>query len=543
MKERLSVATTLGVGGAVHQIPGGDVRLLNLELTAWGTSGWIEIVVQDDSARGGLYEDTLLADFVKPDLGTVELTISPKHWDSSIADSFPTIQTRGSITGKSVREVVYERQLGEPSVLFRYYRVHFVDAARLLWRQHHPYDLMVQRTLQDMIDAHKGASVTLTYDWDLLTTQRPQIFLGLDPAAGASFYDFVCWLTDYYQGTFTFDHRTGAYALTAAKAEDGTVATLAADDVASQLRVFPEIARFSARVVNSDTQSPVQQVVQNPQAAASVFRDLLLETPIQQVVDDRVTLETSRTLNAGSELRVTLARYPGVSILPGDLLDVSTKGHFSSQLIASTEPWRVYRLRVRAEAIEGGAEQDYGADATGFEASIELDLEAKSEKIIRLPTYVAPRYPVYIEGLVVSDTGEDADVTYQFSQDATTSLDEYRVKVPLFAQQIVTTPFQPLHTVGNLYNPLYKNERVLLALELAAASIVRTLEWRPEARAAQDAQGHQLILGKSSTSNTTVVHQYLEDKPMLQLLRTNDKDTATVRIQEGNLFLQVKENT
>jgi hypothetical protein len=543
MKEYLAVSGTLTLAGNAHAITGGDVRLLDLQLTTWGARGMLELVVQDDQAAGGGHRDELLADFLAPDLGTIELTISTRHFDSTTAAELPTIQTRGIITERRLRERVYSRQLTEPAVLARYYRVSFADPAQVLWRQHHPYDLFVDQALQDVVDAHKGSSVTLAYDWDLFTAQRPQVFLGLDPAHRASFYDFVCWLVGRYFGAFTFDHRLGSYTIAGAKSTAGTPGVLAADDVEAMESVFPEIPRWAPRVVNSYTEAPVQRPVPNDHGSAGVNRDFLLDTPIQQVVDDRFTLESARPLLPGRELELVLARWPIASILPGDRLDVSTSGGFSAQLLPSTEPWRVFELRLSAEALDLGPEESYSDAATTFRVELTLRLEASSELTVRLPPFAEPRYPQLLEGKILSETGDASQITYQFVQDQTTALDQYRVQVPLFANQIVTTHLEPLYTAGNVYNPLYKGERVLLALTFDQASIVRMLDWRVGAQAEQDPQGHQLVLGKSGESNTTILHQYVDDKPVLQLLRTNQTDTEVLLVEEGRLFLQVKETT
>lgn len=541
MQERLSIAVTLTVGGVAHTIPGGNVRALSLRMTPYGVVGSLELVVQDDRSEGGKYEDALLADFVKPDLGTVVVEVNAAHWDQTTEKKLPPVQTRGTITEKSVREALYERQLGEPSVLHRYYQVDFADAARVLWGQHFPCDLLVTKTLQDLLDAHKS-TLTLTYDWDILTTARPLIFVALDPDRGASFYDFVVWLADQYEGVLTYDHTGGGYDFAAAKSAEGQATPLARDDVASMRNIFPEIPRSAPRVVNCDADASVQRPIQDEQASAGIFRDILLRTSIQQEVDDRFTLESSRARSPVRELRLDLARYPLASVMPGSLLDISAQGGFSSQLLPSTEPWRVYALALDAQAIDPGPEESYGEDATGFEVELELRLESQSDVTPRLPKYVIPYYPAELEGKVVSEIGETTDLTYDIQQDQTTSLDEYRVQIPLFANQIVTAPFEPHQVSGMFYIPAYKGQKVLVELRFDRARIARLLDWREGARVPQDGQGQHLLLGKSTKSNTSMLHDYEDDKPVFQILRTNQTDTATVRIQEGRMVLQVKEN-
>jgi len=541
MIDRLSIAVELTIGGTAHAIAGGAVRAVSLALTAYGASGTIELVVQDDSSAGGQYEDALLADFVKPDLATVTVSIAPSHTDASTATELPKVETGGVVIERSVCEKVYGSGATQ-KVLFRRYRVTFEDPARALWGQHHPCDLFVQKSLQDAITAHTGDAITMAYDWDVLSTQRPHVFFDLDPSRGASFYDFVAWITRYYEGVFTFDHTARTYELSKTKDASGTAATLPRDDVERMESVFPPIERAQTRVVNAVAVSPGNRPVENANAATGMYRDLVVRLPIAQDVDDRVTLEGSRVLAPPREIALTFARFPTVQVAPGSLVDISSKGAFSADLIASTDPWRVFRLDLDLHAVDDGPEENYGEDATGFHATVTARLEAKSALTQRLPSFTPPRYPGFIEGTVVSEVGEDTDITYQVYQDGATNADIYKVKIPLFDNQIIVAPYGANQGSGTFYVPAYKGERVLVALDLHRAEIASLLDWRTNARVPLDTQGQHLFLGKSTKSNTSVLHDYESDKPVFKIARTNDKDTALVRIQEGSMLLQVMES-
>jgi len=541
MRDDLAVALELTIGGASHAIRGGAVRAVSLALTSYGASGAVEFLVQDDSSAGGPYEDTLLEDFMKSDLATLSVTIAPSHTDASTSTELPAVKTGGVVIDRSVREEVYGLGLAEPKVLYRRYRVTFEDPARALWSQHHPCDLFVQKSLQDAIAAHVGDAITMTYDWDALAAVRPHVFFDLDPSRGASFYDFVAWITGYYGGVFTFDHTALSYALAKTKDASGDAATLPRGDVLHMESVFPRVARAQTRVVNAYSVSAGRRPVDNAQAATGMFRDLVVRLPIAQDVDDRVTLETSRVTAPDRELRLAFARFPTVQVTPGSLVDVSTKGAFSAGLIASSDPWRVYALTLEARADDEGPERRYGEGAIGFDVQVTASLEQKTSLTPRLPPFTAPRYPGLIEGTVVSEVGEDADITYQVYQDANTQADIYKVKMPLFDAQVVVAPFGASQASGTFYVPAYKGERVLVALDLHEAEIVSLLDWRTNARVPLETQGQHLFLGKSAKSNTSVLHDYESDKPVFKIARTNDKDTALVRIEEGSMFLQVME--
>jgi hypothetical protein len=143
----------------------------------------------------------------------------------------------------------------------------------------------------------------------------------------------------------------------------------------------------------------------------------------------------------------------------------------------------------------------------------------------------------------VSEQGADTDVTYQIYTDADTSLETYKVTVPLWEDQVITAPFAPHLGSGNVYVPAYKNARVLLAIDLETAQIVELLDWRAGARLGMDVQGEQIFFGKSATSHTSVNHVYDGDAPVLNVARIHDKDTASIQIKEGILLITVKEDS
>jgi len=542
MKERLAITLSVKVGGVTHEVPGGDVRALSLEMTSHGVSGSVSFVVQDDQAHGGKYKDEVLADFQKPDLGEVEVSVKPSHWDTSLEKSTPAIATRGLILDKRVTEHTYVRGFDAAVVLFRTYTVTFVDAARGLWRQHFPCNLVVTKSFKDVIEAYKGSAITATYSWDVISTARPLIFFHLDPDRGASFYDLLVWFVREQNGVFTFDHAEGTYSFADAKPADGTAATLSRDEVMGLTSELPPTPRWQPRVLNTYAEAPKTEPIENAQAATSITRDVLLRTPVAGEVDARVTLEKARPLAPLREVILEFRCMPTVAVAPGSLLDVSSKGGFSEDLIASTEPFRVYSLELAAEALKGGPEIDYGDVAADFEVSLAARLEQKSDKAVRLPAITEPRFPGYLEGKVVSEQWEDTDLTYNIYQDADTSVDQYKVKIPIFENQIITCPFDPYQGSGNFYIPAYRDARVLVELYFDRANIARLLDWRPGARVPMEGQGEHLLLGVSDKSNTSILHDYEDKKPVLQIKRTNEKDTAMVRIEEGKLTIQVKEN-
>jgi len=542
VKEKLAITLKLTVGGKEHVIPGGNVRGFSLRLESWGAEGWIEFVVQDDKkSGGGKYEDKLLADFVKPDLGELSIEIEPGHLETKTEAADVKIATGGIVLEKWVWEEVTERVVDDPAVLFRRYHVSFADPARALWRQHFPSVLYTKKSFKDVIEAHKGDKISLSYDWDVITTQVPIVFFHLDPAARASFYDLVQWYVCGNNGVFTFDHANQNYSIKKAKDTSGEAKELIADDLVRMKSIFPEVPRHKPRVLSSYTEATRNEVCDNDNAATGIFHDVLMRSPIAQNVDDRVTLEKARPLLPKREVELVFRRFPTIAMAPGSLVKISTKGGHSADLLAASEPFRVYSLVLEARALDEGPEASYGEEAAGFSLDFLAFLETKSEARVHLPAFAPPRFPGRLEGKVVSAVGEDAEITYDFTTDSDTSVDTYRVKIPLFENQEVDAPYEPESGAGNVYMPLYKNQRVLVAFDFKKAWVERLLDWRAEARVPKDGQGQHVFMGKTSTNNTSMLHDYQDEKPVLRVLRTNDKDTVLLRLEEGKMTLKVEE--
>jgi hypothetical protein len=542
MRERLAVTLRLHLGATVHEIPGGNVRKLALSMTAYGVEGALEFVLQDDKQKGGKYQDKVLADFVKTDLGKVELSIQALRQDTTIPPEKGKIVTGGLVLEKQVEEHVVGRVVDAPSVLARRYRVTFCDPARAMWRQHFPCDLFTNRSFADAITAHQGL-VQIKFDWDVIRKPAPLIFFHLAPDRGASFYDLVVWYVRSRQGVFTFDQTSQSYSIAAVKSVNGTPSKVPSGDLAVLSSTFAEVPRHNPRVRCSYTEAATTTTLANVDASRGVFRDVLLRTPIAQEVDDRAALEKSRPLARSREVAVSFGRFPTESVLPNAI--VTLPGGAAGGPLSTPTEFRVTELEIDARALADDlgnpVEVNYGEPSTDFELSVGARLETRDERSVRLPSFTAPHFPGQVEGKVVSEVGADDELTYQLYPDQATSVDEYRVKIPLFQDQIVTAPYEPYSGAGTLYLPLYKGERVLAAFEFDRVRIRELLDWRGEARVPLSGQGQQLFLGKTAKDNTSVLHDYQGQKPVFRILRTNQNDTAFFRLEEGKMTLKVEE--
>ena len=546
--DRLICTLTLTIKGTAYKIPGGQIKRVALDLRSYGFTGEVEFVLHDDKALGGGSEDKLLAAFVKPDLVTVELSLRGARVDAEPDTSASPLKVKGLVTHKQLEEFTTP-ELRARGTLFRRYVVQFSDAALLLLSMHYPCELYVQKTLKDVLDAHKGDLVQLTYDWTLLTKTRPLIFLGHDPAPNApSFYDFLIWLVDTQAGVLTYDYAAQALKLAAEKASITAVKTLPED--IDRIRLdLPAPPRAKVNILNSYTEGAKSQPADwtdTTVPAGGIREDYLLRTPIAAEIDARVTLEKSRLKSRGPELRVQFHRFPQNPLRPGDGVDFAQDAAWRAHRLVVPAPFakakaRIFALHVTAEAVDQSPDRDAGFTQSSYHVKAEARLELESEKHVPLPAYRPPIYPRTVEGKIVSEEGQEKDETYQIYPDADTSVDLYKVKIPLWSNQIITIDYQPTLFPGQFYFPAYKGQRVLVALGFDRAWLVRYLDWRAESRLPSETQGNHLLLGKTSQTGVSIRHVYEDDKPVLRIKRTNNKDTAVIQIMEGNLMIKVKE--
>lgn len=538
--DRLAIALTLTIGEDANAIAPGDVKSFELSLLAFGFEGQVEFLVGDDQVLGGPRTDALLQGFLKPDLMDVSISIQAVLTGETDKPVFTALSVKGLALEKKLVELPVESAAKTGPVLYRRYTVRFQDAAALLWRQHHPCALYTDKTLTQVIDDHKGEKIALTYDWDdVLRKELPQIFLGLDE--GASFYDFVLALVDERGGVFAYDYAKASYRLSAAKDESGTPITLKPADIASLEVRFPEVPRYEVAVLNSYAAAPTNQAVTREDAAEGVRQDVLLRSPLAADADARVAQEKARLVTPQKRVRLVFSRFPTTALSPGLLVKLPATDDWAAAGVAGGETFRVVEVQATGAALS--KDDQHGNPSAGYDARLTVLLEPLAETAVVFPAHASAFPPREVEGTIVSEVGEDGEETWKAYSDEATSLDQYRIKVPLFADQIVAAPFDPGLLPGHFYFPLAKAARVLLSMETYRTTILRSLEWRAGARMPADGEGVQLLMGKTTTSGTALQHSYTDGKPSFQVQRVNDKDKATIQMQEGTLRIQVKEDS
>ena len=143
--------------------------------------------------------------------------------------------------------------------------------------------------------------------------------------------------------------------------------------------------------------------------------------------------------------------------------------------------------------------------------------------------------------MVFSDKGDDKAQTYAFLEDDDNKQRYYQVQIPLWDKQKIRVPYQPRELNGQFYFPPYKNQRVLVDIFLTHSVISSHLDWREYSTLPMDGQGNHIVLGQTDKSLTSIKHDYTDNKPQLEILRTLEKDTETIVIGEGFIRLITKE--
>ncbi len=522
-------------GATPVEVPGGNIERFRADVAPWGFEA--EVAFWFDVAQT---EDPLFDVFTGTKL--IHATLTAQEFRAREGVRIEPIVVQGPVAEKALREIVDSRVEGRP-VLLRRYTVRFADPARVLWRQHFPCAVLADASLHDLIEGQNVDGVKLRFEWDALETKHRMLCLPLgDEKNEASFYDFVWWLVAAENGVLSYDGKANAYTFRKEKlSSEGEAPPFERGATARVELLPPEPPRRAARVLNSHTESVATEQVPNDDAIAGVRRDALLDTPIAAAVTARKTVEAARLLAPHQALAVTLRKLSAFSLRPGSF--VKFERGFSEKTWQHGKEFRVRRVLLEGRATARDAQSmPLGKRLGSYEGRIVAVLEEKDDPRPALPPFRAPRWPIYAEGRIVSEQGEPNDRTFHAFEDASTSLHSYFVQIPLFNAK-VPAPFAPEVVPGHFFIPAWKNHRVLVRLEFKDARIIRFLDWGEGVRLPADTQGNHILLGKNAKSETSIKHHYVDQKPVLSILRTNDKDKQRIELSEGDMTLEVKEDT
>lgn len=533
--DRLTATLELTIGGETFSIKAGDLKRFELDIAPWGFEGSASFSFVAVAAQA---EDTLFARFIEKDLIEVSLEVA-RTFDEPDEEAAP-MTVKGVVTERSVVERAFPDVAGTP-VLQRRYSIRFEDRGGALLRQHHPTALYVDRSLKELIEANTPAGVTIEHAWTAGEVKRPVLSLGLGADGGdASFRDFLFWLLHRENAGLYYDTAGDTYRIVSTKPGEGEAKPLRRSVVASIEARFPALRRDVVSVLNASTEAAMAtKTITNEQGVQGVRTDHLIRSPIASRLDDRATLEAARAKQREPEAVVSFREFPTTPLLPS--MKVELDGGFGEKVYQHGRTYRVVSTRIRAEAVRQEATEDNGEESNVYRIVHELCLELASDPVFRYPAFQRPVWPFHVEGKVLSEVGEEGEGTYQTYTEDGTSLDVYKVKVPLWGDEKVIVPFEPYYQSGHFYFPADKDQRVLLELDFDRARICAFLDWRPGARLPADTQGNHILVGKGERNETSIRHVYEDAKPKLTITRAMDKDQQVITISEGTIRIETLE--
>lgn len=530
--DTLKVQVTITSGEISASVDGGNVKHLWLDLKSHGHDGEVHIwcVVQDD-------HDDYFALVTANDLLEIEVTVAKNLYDVSSTPA--PLKVRGIVTSRGLREIASNAEVGKPA-LYREYVLTFTDHAQALWGEHRPSVVYSKVKLQKVFQENTSSKISVDLGWSALQTTRPIVCLGLGDDR-ASFYDFAFWLADNEYGHVWYDYAAQKLVFGDAKPSGGETVAIGQGTIAGtgSYRVkLPRWHRSGVNLVNSRDGATPKLEVPQPTAVDGVRRDYLVHTPIAKNAAARQALEQKRYAPGVYEVEIDCDAYPQFYVAPGRM--VTLAGDFSGALMVSDVTFRVVSMRLQAEATNQVPEFDIENGFTEYAIGVQLGLETADDPTWRGPTYVAPRYPVEIEGKVLSAVGQSGDRTYTvFDDDVAVGV--YQVNFPNW-NSTVTIPVTPDFLPGHLYFPVNKDSRVFVSLTFDSARICRYLDWGQDVVVPNASQGNHLLLGRNQQSETSIMHSYVDGEPQLVIGRVNSGDQGTVTVKEGVMILELTDS-
>lgn len=530
--ETLKVQLDLTIGNEKFKIPGGNIKNFRVDLYNYGFEAQVDFWTSKESGEDAIYDS-----FITPDIISARLSIEGVY-------NLPTpapqaFVVKGVGTHRAMTEVLSE-YIDEKPVLFRQYSIHFADAAQVLWKQHYPSLLLAKNTLTELVKAQVVEGITLEMDLPAMEVEHPMIFLGLDgERKQANFYDFIIWYVRSQNAVWTYDSKADKYKISSTKDATGTASNLSSLEVESLEMKIPETLRHNVNILNGYTEDSKKEEISQDQVLTGLRRDVLLRTPITSQFSDRKSIETTRLKCGQTGAEVVFKHFPTITYRP-EMLIKFEKSLWSEDLFAKGKEYRVYEVHLRGSAVEQGPEKGRNELSAIYQVEMTSGLELKGDEVVKVPPFRRPHYPVIVEGKIVSTIGEDLDKTYEITQDSTTSLDNYTVDIPLWSQKIPIL-FEPDQFPGHFYFPAFKHSRVLVALYFQKAHILRYIDWGSEVPLNMTTQGNHLLFGKNKLSQTSINFIHEDNKPLLNIKRTNDTDTQLIQMQEGGMMFQAQE--
>ncbi len=532
--ESLRIGIELEIDGKKFIIPGGNIKACKLDMHTFGFTGMAVFGIFSDSSV-----DKLFPLFITQKIIKVSLSIIRVH--NLADDAVPEpLYLKAYVTRKSVKESIYTEVKKEP-VLQRYYEIFFEDIPAVLWKQHFPVQLYTNKKISDVIIDNAVDDISVEVGEGVQEELNDMVFLGLEKKHdSASFYDFFIWYVYTSDIVLVYEYSDGKLKLLKEKPSSKPLYLFRPSQVAEIKTLYPETMRYDTRILNVHSEKFQKVKIVQDQSVSGIVQDVVMRTSIAKEIDDRKKLETLKLRSCLEELELELNEFPSKKCSIGTIVKFE-KEYWSKKNLLSDKKFRIFELNISAEAKNQNLSADYNADHAAYQMSMTVKMEIDENPAVHLPSFKRPEYPVWVEGKIVSESGEDTDKTYQIYTDDETSIENYTVHIPLWDLDI-KTPFIPEIYTGHFYFPAFKHARVLVAMYLTHARIESFLDWGEGSRLPMDTQGNHILFGKNSLSETSMKYIYSEGKPVFTVKRTSDSDTELITMKEESIIIQTKDD-
>jgi hypothetical protein len=528
----LTMSLELKIDSHKTTIEAGDIKGLTINQNSFGFDVLIRFWVISKKSTD---QDALVSHFTKD--SPIDASLSLKRKFERPGSSTDPWILKGLVYSRELFEQVYPAVNREP-VLQREYILRFADPAQVLWRDHHPVDLYVDKSLKDIISAQTNDHVKMSTTWTVATTKHPIHCLALGLEFGkASFYDFIHWFADTRHGFIYFDSEKMKYELGKAKKDVGRAQELDPSDLKDTEIFFPEVSRVTKTIHNSFAPKTSSTPVKNSASITGVREDIVLTSPAASVATTRKKYEGTRETSKEHTLKLDWGRLPTSNIQPGCLLKPASNA-WSSNRMSTDKVYRVFQINFQAESKNQGATENVGEESNIYKIRLTTELEPKDSKTQRTAHYHRPRWPLHLEAKIDSTSGGKKDLTYQPLSKSEDAVDTYNLEVGLFKKVKLRAPYRPQTLSNHYYVPLYKDQRVIVELSFQHAEIVRILDWRKGAKLPTDSQSNHLLLGKPDEGHTSMLYGHVDNKAQFTIVRDDEGDKQIIELKDGVIVFE-----
>jgi hypothetical protein len=528
--ERLSIKLSIN---DIH-IPCGNIKYFEIDAFSYGFKSLINFSLSSE-----IKEDQIYSLFISSKPLKIKIETSSHYLpEKKIAD--PLI-LQGYVTEKKLLNECIINNIKGKQVQFRTYQIQVSDTAQVIWKQHFPTTIKTNLTIKDFLKNLSTDLVNLEINHPDFDKENPLLSVNLGNNLNkASFYDFILWICDKYHAYFLYDGKRNTYTISN-QYPDNEPTQPHAEEIETIQTEFYSPPFFNTSILNGYALQPDTQECKNQEGFSSLKKETLINTTISSLTSNENEKAQYELIPKLPKTTLVFKTYPTNTISPLQKITFKDKDWEKTRWSAQ-QNFFISSLHIQGKAERQEATEDDLMQTNGYSLNVSLELVNIKEKKILSSNFTPPPYPFNIEGLVVSEKGEEKEETYQIYTNESTSLDTYKVKIPLWENQEVYAPFTPHQYSGHMYFPLYKDARVLLSCDFKSISIAQSLEWKTTARLPQDSQGNQILFGWTSENKSSITHTYNENNPELQVIRTSKKDGEVITLKEGALILETKES-